>query len=332
MDGWRAPWDESSAARERARRASPNRPGHAASSSTPIFQPAVARVPLEQPVDGPPYGQDRIVDAVLARIRSELRDRDMAVNIGHDEIRRISREYPLNGAALSNPSRLTPIDANTLIYWNFDESSASFANAGSGASATLTTLIGSPVADKTGLFGRCLGCSSSVVSTGNSTVEPTNNALTMSAWVRLRSYTNNAIILNKRYRNDATWTSPFTSLFFALSATGDGSWLPAFTTGGTIHQPTISGNYRIPLYHWCHLAFTYDGSNGLFYIDGSLANTTAASGTIDYGTHGPWEVGGLHTSVQFLDGDVDDIRVESAVRSRQYVENIYRTGLRLMDP
>lgn len=234
------------------------------------------------------------------------------------------------GAWYAINSRYTPTDSNTIINWKFDESGSPYSNSGSGSALNLTTFTGTP-ASVTGIFNKGLGCAGTILSTGNSTVnEPNATAVTVSAWVKARSYAAYGTIVNKSYRNDNSWTSPFVSLYLSLTNIGDGSWAPAITTtGGVLTQPTQGGVFRIPLGEWTLLAFTYDGSNLRSYINGALSGTTAIASAIDYGTHGPWDVGGVSNAGtgQYWDGLIDDVRIESVVRSQAYLEAMYKNGI-----
>ena len=230
--------------------------------------------------------------------------------------------------------RITATDANGTIWWKLDNTTIVYGNDAAAGGPTLSAGVASATPDFTGIFSSCVsfGAAQSLTS-GNSSVEPSTSACTMSCWVWVRSYTAGAVIINKRYRNDATWTTPFTSLYFSLSNnTTDGAWTPAFTVGAGLNQPSITGIYKIPLNAWTLLAFTYDGNNGMFYINGTLASTTNVAGTLDFGTHGPWDLGGLHTSTQFFDGQIDDVRVDSVVRSAAYLRTQYKQGIGLPDP
>lgn len=230
-------------------------------------------------------------------------------------------------------SRYTPIDSNTIINWKFDETSGPYVNSGVGSTLSLTNFIGTSYS-VTGIFNKALGCTNTIISTGNTSVnEPNGTSVTVSAWVKARAFPAYGVVINKAYRNDNTWNSPYVSLYISLTASGDGSWAPAIAVGGSYVQPTQTGVFRIPLHQWTLLAFTYDGTNLRSYINGALSGTTSFPGQIDYGTHGPWDVGGVSNATigQYWDGHIDDIRVENVVRSQSYLEAMYKTGLNLKD-
>ena len=232
-------------------------------------------------------------------------------------------------------ARLTPADASTGLYWTLNETGAPFPNSGFGPALSLTVsglYAGTP---KTivGLFGRALNFSADAcLTTGNSSLnEPSGAALTVSAWIRCHTFTFQGVVLNKSYRNNNTWATPFTSLF--LSVGSGGIWGPQVTVGGTNFSPSISSVYAVTLSTWHLLAFTYDGSILRSYIDGTLASSVSVSGSVDYGTHGPWDVGGITnaTTGSLFDGDVDDVRVEGIVRSQAYLETMFKNGLGLFE-
>ncbi len=231
----------------------------------------------------------------------------------------------LSSTVTAPTARYTATDGNTLLQWKLQETGTPWVSTGSNT-LNVTVGSGSVVADQTGLQAGCAYLASTRLTSGNTSVAPTSTACTVSLWVRLRSYTTNGIMLNKAYRNDGTWTSPFTSIFIAQS-TG-GVWVPAMTIGGTLRQASITAtNHLIFVNTWHLLAGTYDGTSIKWYIDGNLAATGAFSGTIDYGTNGPWEIGGAVGVTQPLDGWVEDVRAESVVRSAAYFRAMFQAGL-----
>jgi hypothetical protein len=77
---------------------------------------------------------------------------------------------------------------------------------------------------------------------------------------------------------------------------------------------------------------TFHGSNIRSYFNGELVLTTAASGSIDYSTHGPYQIGlTMGNGASALNGLVDDLRVESVVRSENYLATMYRSGVGFLD-
>ena len=229
-------------------------------------------------------------------------------------------------------NRLVSADASTLIDWSFDEGAAPYANSGTAGTLALTNFSGTSKA-VAGLFGQAAGLNGTIVSTGNSAVEPGGASVTVSAWVFANSFPTYAVIVNKSYRNNNSWSPPYTSIYLALSSSGDGTWNPGVAIAGALIQPTIGGVYKIPRGAWALISVTYDGTTIKWYLNGELASSSAVSGAVDYGTHGPWDVGGVSNANtgQQWDGYIDEVRVENTVRSQAYLLNAYKQGLGLLD-
>lgn len=225
---------------------------------------------------------------------------------------------------LAASSRYTEPDASTLLQWRLQESAAPYASTGSNTLA-LTLKRGTVSADFNGLLGAAPYFAGALGS-GPSSVEPTNNALTVSFWVKF--YTLAACTLLTKYYA-AAWSSPFASLYFAMNS--GAAWIGGVNIAGALRQTTVSGTkFGIKINTWHQLALTYDGAAARYYLDGMLAATDTIAGVIDYGTHGPWDVGGQSTGENgLLDGVIEDVRVESVVRSAAYLRAMYRAAMRL---
>jgi hypothetical protein len=236
----------------------------------------------------------------------------------------------VNPVSSSTLIRYVLPDSYTYLLWTLDETSGTYSNTGTSGTLDLNTINSGITGGIVGLFGNAVLNTNTTgyLKSSNTSLEPTANNLTISAWVNPRSFPSNGIILNKFYRNDGTWNNPFTSLYIAYNNAADGSWGPAMTIAGTLYQPSISGIYKIPAGRWSLLAGTYDGSNIKWYINGVLASTTAVTGSVDFGSHGQYEVAGFSNApgTQSFNGIVDDVRIENIARSQSYLQYMYNTG------
>lgn len=228
--------------------------------------------------------------------------------------------------------RQTAIDANTQIYWTLDETGSPWANTGVAGSLNLTTSYGTPAQNQTGLFGQCLDFqgSSGIISANPTSVGEVTTNITVSCWVYLHSYVNNGEIIDKSY--NTSFTSPYTAV--TMSTSNAPGWSAGITVAGTRYFVTSSGDANVPpLNQWCLLALTYDGTNLRSYMNGNLVGTTSTGGgNIDWGNHGPWQVGAVTlSSAQSTDGKIDDVRIESVVRSQAYFQTMYKYGVGLSD-
>jgi streptogramin lyase len=245
----------------------------------------------------------------------------------------------VTGASVGLPSRRTPTDSSTLLCWTLNETAAPFASTGSNTSTSLTVTLGSvtpgfPSIFLQGVLFNSVTSSTGVISSGNSSVEPTLQAFTVSCWVKITTFTASGIIVAKAYRNDGTYNTPFNSLQISEGPSPDGTWNVGVTVGGTRTLATIS-TPKLVQNEWIFLAMTWDGNNVLAYLNGALASTTNVAfgpNNVDFGTHGPWNVGNTGTATTGgIVGTVDDVRVESVVRSAAYLTQVYKTGLGLFD-
>ena len=234
-------------------------------------------------------------------------------------------------------SRFTPIDSYTTLYWNFDESSAPYASTGT-SFLNLTAGSGAVLNSRDGVFNSALGIvSSNGVTSTNTSVGEVTNQITVSCWVYPTAYTGYGIFVLKNYRNDGSWSAPYNAVSIQLDGTNDGAWFPTVSAGGSNYNVPISnGPDKIVLNQWQHLAMTYDGTTGIItaYRNGSIVGTRTitAAAAIDWGTHGPWEVGGntANTSQNAV-ALIDDVRVEGTVRSASYIMSMYKNGIGLSD-
>lgn len=226
---------------------------------------------------------------------------------------------------------LTPIDSHTLINWKMNESAAPLLNTGYGSAISLTTAQGAPTYNTAGLFDTCVTVSNAIISSGHSSYEPTSTAMTISVWVNLSSYSPYGTFVNKNYKLDnGGWTEPY-GFILGLDGTSTGSWLSSIVIGGTSSWLLTSN--KIPLNTWTLISMTYDNSKFRIYMNGIELSSVNATGPLDYGLHGSWNVGGtLPTAGGVLYGKIDDIRIENVARSTAYLLAMYNRGMRLSYP
>lgn len=247
---------------------------------------------------------------------------------------------PAGGLATS---RLTAIDSNTQVWWQFDETATPLNNSGNGGTLQLgaTGTYGTPVVNQTGLFGQAVDFSgNSGYRTANTTVGESSGSLTISCWVFLHAYSNtgniNQEFVDKNYNSGTTWSSPYTSVGLHTQNATDGGWAFDLQTTVSRYTASVSGTsiYAIPLARWTHLAAVFDsvGNTITVYINGNQAAQVSTSGTINWNAHGPWQVGAVTVnSSQSVNGLMDDVRIESVARSQAYLEALYKSGVGLFD-
>ncbi len=234
-------------------------------------------------------------------------------------------------------ARIAP-DGYDVMVLQLNETGPTRINSGTLGSSANWTDYGSPVSGATGVLGDAMYIPSAFLvnarngSGGANDVLVTPN-ISLSGWVFIRrgpSYAGE--IFNKQYFLNG-WSSPFLTFGFQTHTAGDGQCDLYITLGGVLQSAVRTpSSFPIPIYKWAHIGGTWDGSTVRFYINGSLAASTAFSGTIDYGTagnRGQWYVGGIPGSSTNQDGVVivQDIRVANIVRPQSYFANIYYNGM-----
>ena len=233
-------------------------------------------------------------------------------------------------------ARYTPTDANTFIQWKMG-APPPFLNTGTGPALNLTTGIGaSSFLTTAGFFGNLstnYGVSGNAtgICSANTTTDPAGSTLTVSGWVYLEAFSNNfGEFLLKEYRNNGTHNSPYQAFGLAQWSTSDGSWQVSVTTSATSHGLSVLNPlWQIPSRQWTHLAMTYDGATLSAYFNGALAGALAVTGTIDFGTDGPYCVGVTQINSNATTGQLADWRIETVVRSQSYLRSMASNGLSL---
>lgn len=79
------------------------------------------------------------------------------------------------------------------------------------------------------------------------------------------------------------------------------------------------------------MAFTFDGSSGEIYVNGTLAGTsTIASGTVTYNSTTPYVIGSDNYTTNAYHGDfygsIDDVRLYSRVINGSEIQAVYNNG------
>jgi hypothetical protein len=154
----------------------------------------------------------------------------------------------------------------------------------------------------------------------------------VSCWVYFATFaTSNNCIVHKEYRASGARAAPYIS-FGIDQYNAAGRWQVEVAIAGTAYVVLVtSALYLIQAQQWTHLAMTYDGVTLRAYINGQLAGTTSIVGAADMGTHGPYYVGGVtNGATGSSDCIVDDVRVESTVRSKAYLRAQYAQGVGLL--
>ncbi len=97
-------------------------------------------------------------------------------------------------------------------------------------------------------------------------------------------------------------------LIYVLFANGDGNTPYSYITLGSTTNGT-SGNARLPVNTWSHLASTYDGSTVRLFLNGTQVKTFSFSGSIQMSTIGLYLGGTSFLSNEGFPGFIDELRI-----------------------
>lgn len=219
-------------------------------------------------------------------------------------------------------STVPPPPAGLVAGWNFNE--------GNGASAADTTgngntaaLVNSPswTVGKYG-GGIRLNGSGQYLSVANSaTINLSGGAMTFSAWVNPVAGAGDKVLLGKFY--NSTMTSPYYQYGVELRGTSNTPVFELGTSGGLQEATMGSG---LTAAQWTHLAVTFNGSQVLFYKNGTLTRTVALAGTMTARSTSLY-LGADVSPNQFLNGTLDDVRLYGRTLTQAEVQTDMNTPL-----
>ena len=233
------------------------------------------------------------------------------------------------------PTMETPIDASTLLRYKFSEAMSPIASDGTRTDALTVTATGTVEyqlrgTTYNGIYFSNSGGKTHASGAAGASNRPPGTTFSAHGWVRLRG-TQAGTILGRSYRNDGTWTAPFISV--QIYVTSGGGLRYGISRAATASH--VGADVRVlSLHRDYHIALTYDGTTARLYIDGELMSSSSWSGTIDFGTEGPWSFGDFSEAGASspLQGIVWDWRIESTVRNAAFFRDLYKRAMRFVDP
>ena len=169
-----------------------------------------------------------------------------------------------------------------------------------------TGTISGAIRSTDGRFGRALSFDgvNDLVNVPDANTLDLTTGMTLSAWVRPTALGD--------WRTVAMKSRPG-GLAYALYAHTDTN-RPAGVIQTASEQDARGGASQLPLNAWTHLATTYDGANVRLYLNGALAATRAATGSITVST-GALQIGGNSVWSEWFKGLIDEVRVYSRALS-----------------
>lgn len=161
-------------------------------------------------------------------------------------------------------------------------------------------------------------------------LNPTN-AITVSAWYKTTPFvgSGNDGLVNKAF---SSHVDPYYQ--YHLGVCGNNYWNGRSGFGFSIslndtYKAVGSGSDFYELYKWYHVVGTYDGSSIKLYVNGSLINSIAASGSMkDYGSNlfigRQRNKSEYYNTTYYVPGSIDDVRIYNRALSATEISNLYR--------
>jgi len=227
------------------------------------------------------------------------------------QYRALAEDAAGNRGPYSNTAPVTtpapPVSTGLVAAYGFDEGAGASSADATGLGHTLA--VGGAAWTTGGKNGSALSFNGT---SARATVADANDldltgAMTLEAWVYPNAVSSGwRTILHKE-------TDRF-YLFASSSVSG-----PA--TGGTFGSSNVNafGGAGLAAVTWTHLAGTYDGTTVKVYVNGVLAGSAPASGSI--GVSGsPLSIGGTAAYGEYFNGRIDDVRIYNRALSAAEIQ------------
>jgi len=172
-----------------------------------------------------------------------------------------------------------------------------------------------------GQFGQAMdldGADDQVVVPDSASLELAN--LTMTAWIYLRSYPEDARIISQEVDG-----APYSA--YSIMMSGGGYKKFEFRIALDNDRKRIPSSVDIPLNQWTHVAATYDGANAVLYINGEIDQTVPQTGAL-LTTDNPVQIGGSQYWVpRLFAGLMDDAALFNVALTQDDVKSLMNNGL-----
>jgi glucose/arabinose dehydrogenase len=207
-----------------------------------------------------------------------------------------------------------PLPAGLAAGWSFNEASGTSATDSSGNGNTATLVNG--VAQTAGNYGGGLtfdGVNDYLTVPDSPSLNIAGTGLTLTMWINPQALAGgDSVVLGKFW--NATMTDPYYQ--YGLELTG--GTVPNFFVGTTGGPVSASMGIALALNQWSHLAVVFDGSQVLYYLNGTLVTTASLPATITARSN-PFRLGADNNTQQFFKGSLDEVRIYNRALTEQEI-------------
>jgi hypothetical protein len=142
----------------------------------------------------------------------------------------------------------------------------------------------------------------------------TGNALSLEAWVNPTALVGDTHVVSKLMQAGRHTAPYFSYSLHVVQGTTPRFWV---TTGGV--GRSVESAISLTANTWVHLAGTYDGSTLRIYVNGTLAGSAAASGTLT-SYAGPLRLAANGAGSEGWNGTIDEVRLYSRALSASEIQ------------
>jgi hypothetical protein len=198
-------------------------------------------------------------------------------------------------------------------YWKFDEGSGTVAYDSSpfkndGTINNCTWIIGK--------FGSALNFDgvNDYIDAGNASVLNPTSQITLEAWVYPTSTGSYKTVISK-YADD-------TDYVYKIDESSSGNTFRGYLFNTTGSYCIASDSSTFSLNSWYHLIFIYNGTNGMFYRNGTLVGSCSMSGPIKTSTKS-LKIGSSATGGEYFNGIIDEVKVWNRALNETEIKSEY---------
>lgn len=213
-----------------------------------------------------------------------------------------------------------PVTDGLVSYFNMDETSGSTME--DNYSDNDGTIVGATVADANAILGTSYDFdgTNDTINLGTDSDFRFTTSFSISMWVDADATFSASLVDNYNAGNAEGYFVHITSGVVELWCEG-------------ASQESVYGATSLEGAGWTHVVVTYDGSALRVYIDGSSdATPVSYSGTITYSSSCVIGGGGLDSSIDHFDGQIDEIGFWDEALSASEVTELYNSGAGIRHP
>ncbi|MCW1949441.1 MAG: DUF2341 domain-containing protein [Candidatus Shapirobacteria bacterium] len=147
----------------------------------------------------------------------------------------------------------------------------------------------------------------------NSPLDANGKNITLSAWIKGNNFSSGfkGIIVKQSAAPYEMWAY-------------DDDLMCGFTIDGTIQRKTYAANFSPGV--WYHTVCSYDGNNIKAYVNGILKQSWAQAGNVITDNNSPIYLGWSGYSTEYLNGQIDDVRIYNYALTSEQVKQVYNGG------